>query len=126
MHTCLWSYYTTYQQLGRSNTATYTVHSGSECIIIYNQYQHTVIIISLTMYKFRYYSGKLIKITQPIGIHSQSKHKYRNVLDDSNIQYHDLNSGDALTFKDKYTALLQQELQNSYWCLHDPITTKNY
>ena len=23
-------------------------------------------------------------------------------------------------------ALLQQELQNPYWCLHDPITTKNY
>ena len=23
-------------------------------------------------------------------------------------------------------ALLQQELQNPYWCLHDPITTKSY
>ena len=34
--------------------------------------------------------------------------------------------GDAFTFKDKYTALLQQELQNLYWCLHDPITTKSY
>ena len=33
---------------------------------------------------------------------------------------------DALTFKDKYTALLQQELQNPYWCLHDPIATKSY
>ena len=59
------------------------------------------------------------KITQPMGIHSQSKHKYRNVFGDSNIQYHDFNNGDALTFKDKYTALLQQELQNPYWCLHD-------
>ena len=29
-------------------------------------------------------------------------------------------------FKDKYTALLQQELQNPYCCLHDPITTKSY
>ena len=66
------------------------------------------------------------KITLPMGIHSQSKHKYRNVFDDSNIQYHDFNNGDALTFKDKYTALLQQELQNPYWCLHDPITTKSY
>ena len=66
------------------------------------------------------------KITQPMGIHSQSKHKYRNVFGDSNIQYHDLNNGDALTFKDKYTALLQQELQNLCWCLHDPITTKSY
>ena len=44
-----------------------------------------------------------------MGIHSQSKHKYRNVFGDSNIQYHDFNNGDAFTFKDKYTALLQQE-----------------
>ena len=43
-----------------------------------------------------------------------------------NIQYHDFNNGDALTFKDKYTALLQQELQNLCWFLHDPITTKSY
>ena len=61
-----------------------------------------------------------------MGIHSQSKHKYKNVFGDSNIPYHDFNNGDALTFKDKYTALLQQELQNPYWCLHDPITTKSY
>ena len=66
------------------------------------------------------------KITQPMEIHSQSKHKYRNVFGDSNIQYHDFNNGDALILKDKYTALLQQELQNLYWCLHDPITTKSY
>ena len=31
-----------------------------------------------------------------------------------------------LTFQDKYTALLQQELQNPYWNLHDPIATKSY
>ena len=61
-----------------------------------------------------------------MGIHSQSKHKYRNVFGDSNMQYHDFDNGDALTFKDKYTALLQQELQNPYWCLHDPIATKSY
>ena len=67
-----------------------------------------------------------LNITQPMGIHLQSKCKYRNVFGDSNIQYHDFNNGDALTFKDKYTALLQQELQNPYWCLHDPITTQNY
>ena len=66
------------------------------------------------------------KIIQPMGIHSQSKHKYRNVFSDSNIQYHDFNNGDAVTFKDKYTALLQQELQNPYWCLHNPIATKSY
>ena len=52
--------------------------------------------------------------TQPMGIHSQSKHKYRNVFCNSNIQYHDFDNGDALTFKDKYMALLQQELQNPY------------
>ena len=61
-----------------------------------------------------------------MGIHSQSKYKYRNVFGDSNIQYHDFDNGDAPTFKDKYTALLHQELQNPYWCLHDPITTKSY
>ena len=66
------------------------------------------------------------QIISPMGIHSQSKHKYRNVFGDSNIQYHDFNNSDALTFKDKCTALLQQELQNPYWCLHDPITTKSY
>ena len=66
------------------------------------------------------------QITEQMGIHSQSKHKYRNVFGDSNIQYHDFDNRDALTFKDKYTALLQQELQNPYWCLHDPITTKSY
>ena len=65
-------------------------------------------------------------ITQPMGIHSQSKHKYGNVFGDPNIQYHDFNNGDALTFKDRYTTLLQQELQNLYWCLHDPIATKIY
>ena len=65
-------------------------------------------------------------IRQPMGIHSQSKHKYRNVFSDSNIQYHDFNNGDALIFKDKYMALLQQELQNPYLCLHNPIATKSY
>ena len=67
-----------------------------------------------------------INTTQPMGIYSQSKHKYRNVFGDSNIQYHDFNNGDALTFKDKYMALLQQELQNPYWCLHNLIATKSY
>ena len=65
-------------------------------------------------------------IRQPMGIHSQSKHKYRNVFSDSNIKYHDFDNGAALTFKDKYTALLQQELQNPYWCVHDSIATKSY
>ena len=60
------------------------------------------------------------------GIHSQSKHKYRNTFGNSNIQYHNFDNGDALNFKEKYTPLLQQELQNPYWCLDDPITMKSY
>ena len=60
------------------------------------------------------------------GIHAQSKHTYRNTFGESNIQYHDFDNQDSLTFTDKYTALLQQELQNPYWSLHDPVTTKSY
>ena len=60
------------------------------------------------------------------GIHSHSKHKYRNTFGDAQIQYHDFDNGNALTFTDKYTVLLEQELQNPYWCLHDPIMTKSY
>ena len=57
---------------------------------------------------------------------SQRKHAYRNTFGDSHIQYHDFDNQDSLTFRDKYTALLQQELQNPYWNLHDPIMTKSY
>ena len=60
------------------------------------------------------------------SIHFYSKHKYRDTFGDAHIQYHDFDNGDAFVYKDKYTALLQQELQNPYWCLHDPITTKIY
>ena len=60
------------------------------------------------------------------GIHSQRKHAYRNTFGESNIQYHDFDNQDSLTFTDKNTALLQQELQNPYWNLHDPIMTKSY
>ena len=48
------------------------------------------------------------------GIYSQNKHKYRNTFGESNVQYHDFDNQDALTFADKYMALLQQELQNPY------------
>ena len=58
------------------------------------------------------------------GIHFYSKH--RDTFGDAHIQYHDFDNGDAFVYKGKYTALLQQELQNPYWCLHDPITTKSY
>ena len=60
------------------------------------------------------------------GIHFYSEHKYRDTFGDAHIQYHDFENGDAFIYKDKYTALLQQELKNPYWCLHNPITTKSY
>ena len=60
------------------------------------------------------------------GIHLQSKHKYRNTFGNSNIQYHNFDNGDVLKFQDKYTTLLQQELQNPYWCLDNPIMIKSY
>ena len=59
-------------------------------------------------------------------IHSQRKHVYRNTFGDAHIQYHDFDNQDSLIYRDKYTTLLQQELQNPYWNLHDPIMTKNY
>ena len=58
--------------------------------------------------------------------HSQRKHAYRDIFDDAHIQYHEFDNKDLLTVRYKYTALLQQELQNPYWNLHDPITTKSY
>ena len=60
------------------------------------------------------------------AIHSQRKHSYRNTFGDAHIQYHNFDNQDSLTFRDKYTTLLQQELQNPYWNLHDPIMTKSY
>ena len=59
-------------------------------------------------------------------IHSQRKHVYRDTFGNAHIQYHDFDNQDLLTFRDKYTALLQQELQNPYWNLHDPVVTKSY
>ena len=59
------------------------------------------------------------------GIHSQRKHIQKH-FGNSHIQYHDFDNQDSLTFRDKYTTLLQQELQNPYWNLHDPIMTKSY
>ena len=63
---------------------------------------------------------------KPSGIHLQQKHTYTNTFGESNIQYHDFDNQDSLTFTDKYTALLQQEPQNPYWNLHYPIMTKSY
>ena len=58
--------------------------------------------------------------------HFHSKHKYRDAFGDAQIWCHNFDNGDATTYKDKYVALLQQELQNPNWCLHDPVTTKSY
>ena len=71
-------------------------------------------------------SDQMKTLHTPKGIHSQSKHKYRNASGDVNIQCYDFDNSDAFTFKDKYIAPLQQEFQNPYWCLHDPIMTKSY
>ena len=60
------------------------------------------------------------------GIHAVSKHKYRNTFGEANIHYHDFDNCNSFNYKDKYTTLLQQELQNPYWCLHDRITTETY
>ena len=60
------------------------------------------------------------------GIHFHSKHKYRDTSGDTYLQCHNFDNCDAFTYKDKYTTLLQQELQNPYWCLHDPVTTTSY
>ena len=58
--------------------------------------------------------------------HSQRKYAYKDTFGNAHIQYHEFDNKDLLTVKDKYTALLQQELQNPYWNLHDPIMTKSY
>ena len=75
---------------------------------------HHVIIISLRVYRIQILfwktSQKLFhqwEFICKVNISTE-------MSGDSNIQYHDFNNGDALTFKDKYTALLQQELQNPY------------
>ena len=41
------------------------------------------------------------------AIHSQRKHAHRDTFGDAHIQYHDFDNQDSLTFRNKYTALLQ-------------------
>ena len=59
-------------------------------------------------------------------IHSQRKHAYRDTFGNAHIQYHNFDNQDLVTFKDKYTASLQQKLQNPYWNLHHTMATKSY
>ena len=42
------------------------------------------------------------------SIHTQSKQVYRNTFGKSNIQYHNFDNQDSITFSNKYTALLQK------------------
>ena len=109
---CTHTYDHTSQQLdsladAEQHQMLYTNESG--CIIIYNRYFYTVCISQ-----------------NNTGIHFYSKHKYRDPFGDAHIQYHDFDNGDVFIYRDKYTALLQQGLQNPYWCLHDPVPTKSY
>ena len=60
------------------------------------------------------------------SIYFHSKHKYRDTFGDAHIQYYNFDNGDAFNIHIHSHALLQQELQNPYWCLHDPVTTKSY
>ena len=50
-----------------------------------------------------------LKIMSPMEIHLQSKHKYRNVFGDSNIQYHDFNKK-AVGLMAQLMKLCQQHL----------------
>ena len=61
-----------------------------------------------------------------IAIEAKARAMDLSNSEDAHIQYHDFDNQDSLTFRDKYTTLLQQELQNPYWNLHDPIVTKSY
>ena len=52
--------------------------------------------------------------SQGNDMHAVSKHKYHNTFGEANIHYHDFDNHDDFSYKDKYIALLQQELQNPY------------
>ena len=55
---------------------------------------------------------------QNTQLHIHNENMHIKILS-AHIQYHDFDNKDLLTVRDKYTALLQQELQNPYWNLHD-------
>ena len=44
------------------------------------------------------------------AIHSQRRHAYRDTFGDAHIQYHDFDNQDSLTFRDKYTAQISQDM----------------
>ena len=111
------------------STQQYTLHSMEENALLLTNDSATPCDFNITNQNSDTDNTNDMNISNALkqfGIHSQSKHKYRNTFGKSNIQYHDFDKQAALTFADKYTTLLQQELQNPYWCLHDPFTTKGY
>ena len=63
---------------------------------------------------------------QHTQLHILNENMHIEILSVMHTQYHEFDNKDLLTVKDKYTALLQQELQNPYLNLHDPIMTKSY
>ena len=81
--------------------------------------------IKILSQKIQMIPAFLIHRNNPACMHKVNTHT-ETPFGESNIQYHDFDNQDSLTFTDKYTTLLQQELQNPYWSLHDPVTTKSY
>ena len=65
-------------------------------------------------------------LRQYTQLHILNENMHRDTFGHAHIQYHEFDNKDLLIVRDKYTALLQQELQNPYWNLHDPITTKSF
>ena len=112
-----------------NSTQQHTLHSMEENASLFTNDFATPCDFNITNQNFdtdNTNDTNIFNAPKQFGIHSQSKHKYRNTFGESNIQYHDFDNQDALTFADKYMALLQQELKNPYWCLHDPVTAKSY
>ena len=66
---------------------------------------HHVIIILVLIYQIRTIPMKIKPIQYSQGEFIQKVNINTDVFGISNIQYHDFDNGDALTFTDKYTAL---------------------
>ena len=99
------------------NTQQHTLHSMEENASLFTTDSATPCDFNISNQNFEadgIHDTNISIALKQFGIHSQNKHKYRNTFGESNIQYHDFDNQDALTFTDKYTALLHQELQKPY------------
>ena len=97
------------------STQQHTLHSMEENVSLFRDDAAASCDFNITNQNSVTYKTNDTNISQALkqsGIHKQSKHKYRNTFGKSNIQYHNFDKQDSLTFTDKYTTLLQQELQN--------------